>query len=134
MRAARVGVTVDIAIGVDLVEIDRVARVLTRHPIRFLDRYFTAAERAQCGRDAARVAGRWAAKEAAVKALGTGFGPVGWRDVEIVCDATGAPALRLHGAAAEHAAARGLVSWSVSLSHGATQAVAVVAGAGWNFM
>jgi len=119
-----------LAIGVDLVEVARVARAVEHHPERFLSRYFTPTERAQAGRDPARLAARWAAKEAAVKALGTGFGPVGWQDVELACDAAGAPQLGLRGAAAAVAARRGISVWSVSLSHTADFAVAVVAGCG----
>ena len=121
-----------VAIGIDLVEVSRVARVLARHGDRFLAHYFTPAEQAECGADAARLAARWAAKEAAVKALGTGFGPVGWREVEILCDASGAPALQLHGAAATQGAARGIAAWSLSLSHTAEHAVAGVVGVGSN--
>lgn len=106
------------------------ARVLARHPRRFGAKHFTAAEWRDARGDAARIAARWAAKEAAVKALGTGFGPVGWREVEVVCGPRGAPQLRLHGAARDRAAALGLTHWTLSLTHTAELAVAVVAGAG----
>lgn len=119
-----------LAIGVDLVEVARIAEVLARHPERFLSRHFTVAERRQCGTDAVRLAARWAAKEAAVKALGTGIGPVGWRDVEILCDPSGRPALGLHGPASRIAADAGVQVWSVSMSHTELHAVAVVAGVG----
>jgi holo-[acyl-carrier protein] synthase len=119
-----------LASGVDLVDVDRVRAVLHRHPDRFLDRYFTAFERDQCGRVAERVATRWAAKEAVAKALGTGFGPVGWREIEVRCLANGAPTVVLYGAAAQRASALGLDSWSLSLSHSPTQAVAFVVAIG----
>lgn len=101
-----------------------------RHPQRFLTRHFTELERRECAGNAARLAARWAAKEAAAKALGTGIGPIGWQELEITCGESGAPTLRLHGAAADRARSLGLYAWSVSLSHTAHHAVAVVAGAG----
>jgi holo-[acyl-carrier protein] synthase len=120
---------VTVAVGVDVIEVDRVAAVLARHPERFLTRHFTRAERDQCGRSAPRLAARWAGKEAASKALGTGIGPVGWHDLEILADASGQPRLVLHDAAAVRAARLGLRQWSISLSHTAGHAVAVVVGA-----
>ncbi len=101
-----------------------------RHPERFLTRHFTAAERSECGGSGARLAARWAAKEAAAKALGTGIGPIGWHELEICCSENGAPTLRLYGAAADRARVLGLTAWSVSLSHTAQHAVAVVAATG----
>jgi holo-[acyl-carrier protein] synthase len=121
---------VNAAVGVDLIEVARIRRAFTRHPSRFLARHYTEREQQECGHDASRLATRWAAKEAAVKALGTGIGPVGWRDVEVLCDASGAPSLHLHGRATAVAAARGLDTWSVSLSHTVDHAVAVVAAVG----
>jgi holo-[acyl-carrier protein] synthase len=121
---------VTLSVGIDLVEVDRVASVLRRHPERFLTRHFTRRERDQCGRDPMQLAARWAAKEAASKALGTGIGPVRWREMEIVCDATGAPHLNLTGAAEARAAAIGLTRWSVSMSHTRGHAAAVVAAIG----
>jgi holo-[acyl-carrier protein] synthase len=119
-----------VAVGVDLVETARVARLLAHHPERFPRRHFTPAERAQCGRDAKRLAARWAAKEAASKALGTGIGLVGWHDIEVLCRPGGWPELHLHGAAQARAAALGWSRWSVSLSHTGDHAVAVVAAVG----
>jgi holo-[acyl-carrier protein] synthase len=121
---------VNISCGVDLVEIARIERVLSRHPRRFLTRHYTQQEIEECGSDPARLAMRWAAKEAAVKALGTGIGPVGWLDVEIVSEPTGAPVLHLHGRARERAAFLGLEAWSVSLSDTSEHAAAVVVAAG----
>ena len=115
-----------IAVGVDLVEVDRVARILARHPDRFPERYFTPRERADCRASPARLAARWAAKEAAAKALGTGLGPVGARDVEVVRGECGAPQLELHGAARVRARSCGFTHWSVSLSHTSGHAMAVV--------
>jgi holo-[acyl-carrier protein] synthase len=110
------------ALGIDLIEIDRVERALQRRP-RLAFRLFREGElsaseaRARPGR---HLAARFAAKEAAIKALGGGFGPL---DVEIVGDP--APALRLHGRAASIAAAQG-VQLSVSLTHSRDNAAAVV--------
>jgi holo-[acyl-carrier protein] synthase len=120
----------ELAIGVDLIEVRRVASVLERHPRRFCERHFTLSEQAECGADPMRLAARWAAKEAVAKALGTGIGPIGWHEIEIACDAAGAPRLRLTGAAAATAESLGLSVWSVSLSHTAEHAVAVAAGLG----
>ncbi len=112
--------------GVDLVSVPRFARALERHGERLLARVFTPAEVALCAGQVASLAARFAAKEAVVKALGTGIGPVGWREVEVLRDALGAPMLRLHGRAAQRAAALGLTEWTLSLSHTREMAVACV--------
>ena len=72
-----------LATGIDMVEIDRLAAAIERHGQHFLDRIFTSVEMAECAGKAASLAARFAAKEATVKALGTGIGPVGWREVEL---------------------------------------------------
>jgi holo-[acyl-carrier protein] synthase len=119
-----------LAVGVDIVEVERIAAALERHPERFLSRHFTPAERADCRAEPQRFATRWAAKEAVAKALGTGVGPVGWREIEVRCHRNGAPRVVLHGAAAARASALGLTSWRLSLSHTAQQAIAMVVAAG----
>jgi len=119
---------VSLALGIDLVAVARIAAVLSRHPERFQKRHFTQREILHCGGDPVRLAGRWAAKEAAAKALGCGIGAVGWREIEIVADELGAPRLCMHGRAREKARAAGLAVWSVSVSHTADHAVAAVAG------
>jgi holo-[acyl-carrier protein] synthase len=115
--------------GVDLIEIERIRKAVDRHGDRFLARVFTAAEILQsCGRFES-LAGKFAAKEAAAKALGTGVwrNGIGWLDFEVHKDLqTGAPELRLHHAAAERAARMGLDVWSLSISHDRTHAVAFV--------
>jgi holo-[acyl-carrier protein] synthase len=123
----------NLAIGVDLVEIERIAAVLGRHGPRFLERIYTPAERALLGQRspetlAASLAARWAAKEATAKALGTGIGPVSWQEIEIYHDAAQRPSLHLSGAALAAATALGLDAWTVSLSHTRGQAVAMVVG------
>lgn len=112
-------------VGVDLIEVERMAEGVARHGMRFCDRFFTAREQEQCGGRATSLAGRFAVKEAVAKALGTGIGDVGWKEIEIVNDERGRPVLALHGAAARLAAERGLGEWAISLSHTATHAVGV---------
>ena len=118
--------------GVDLIEIERIRKAIDRHGDRFLTRVFTAAEVAQsCGR-LESLAGKFAAKEAAAKALGTGVwrNGIGWLDFEVRKDPeSGAPDLQLHQAAADRAARMGLDIWSLSISHDRTHAVAFVVAA-----
>lgn len=86
-------------VGTDIIEVGRIEKVIRRFDARFLDRIFSLQEQNYClkYRDAARhFAGRFAAKEAVVKALGTGFsGEVGWLDIEIINDPSGKPSVRL---------------------------------------
>jgi holo-[acyl-carrier protein] synthase len=112
-----------LAVGIDIIEVERLARGIARHGSRFCDRFFTTREQEQCGGRAASLAGRFAVKEAVGKALGTGIGDVMWKEVEIVNDERGRPVLALHGAAARLAAERGLRHWAISLSHTSTHAV-----------
>lgn len=111
--------------GIDMIEIQRVEAGIARLGERFLNRFFTAGERADCDDKPHRLAARLAAKEAVAKALGTGIGDVGWREIEIRADGRGRPVLHLHGAAATLSAAMGLTSWDVSLTHTAEFASAV---------
>jgi holo-[acyl-carrier protein] synthase len=118
--------------GVDLIEIDRVERVLARHGDRFLERVFTQTEVLYCRGRLPELAARFAAKEAVSKALGVGMrmmsrDGIDWRDAEIVGDVRGKPLVRLHGRAAERAEELGLTEWAVSLSHTREYAVAFVA-------
>jgi holo-[acyl-carrier protein] synthase len=119
-----------IASGVDLVEIERFQAALSRHGSRFLERVFTPAELEEAGEHLASLAARFAAKEAVAKALGTGIGPVGWREIEVRRGSARQPLLRLHGAAAQLSAELGLTQWSVSLSHSQGMAIAVAFAAG----
>ncbi len=117
-----------VGVGIDLVEVARIAKGLERAP-GLADRLFTPAERDYCdaGRSPARRYGaRFAAKEAAMKALGVGLGGIGWHDIEIVRGDTGAPTLRARGRAAGLAAGRGGDAWLVSLTHTDALAQAVV--------
>ena len=108
-----------IGIGIDAVEIDRFRAVLTRRP-GIGDRLFTEGERAYGNRHrdpAPRLAARFAAKEAVMKALGVGLGAFSFHDVEVVSAASGAPSLVLRGSAAALATRRGVVDWRLSLTH-----------------
>jgi holo-[acyl-carrier protein] synthase len=115
--------------GVDIIEIERVARAIERHGSRFYLRFFTEREVAESRRQAAALAARFAAKEAVAKALGTGIGVVRWIDIEIVSGTQRQPELRLHGAAARLAGELGLAEWAVSLSHTHQHAVAFAVAA-----
>ena len=117
--------------GIDLIETGRVAAAIERHGERFLQRFFTPGERADCEDRPQRLAARLAGKEAVAKALGTGIGAVRWRDIEIRCDGPQRrPDLRLHNAAAEVAAGLGLRHWDLSLTHTDGQAAAVAVAQG----
>lgn len=110
-----------LGIGLDLVEIERIRRVMERH-VNFLSRILTEAEREYClssTRAVERVAGRWAAKEAVAKALGQ---VMLWHDVEILPDKHGAPRVVLHGRAAQHAQKGEIL---VNITHTETTAAAV---------
>jgi len=116
-----------IGIGIDAVEVERFRAVMARTP-SIEGRLFTPAERAY-GRQAKdpvpRLAARFAAKEAVMKALGVGLGAFAFRDVEVVKAPSGAPSLSLTGRAADLAARRGVTSWHVSLTHSGLVAEAV---------
>jgi holo-[acyl-carrier protein] synthase len=117
-----------VGLGLDVCEIARVRRSLTRHGDRFMARLLTPAEAAYCARHAdpaTPFAGRFAAKEALIKALGAPEG-LRWHDMEVVRDARGRPSLALRGAAAEAAASLGAVRSHLSLTHDAGVAAAVV--------
>lgn len=112
-----------LAVGVDILEVERMSRGITRHGARFLQRFFTESEQAQCAGRPTSLAGRFAVKEAVSKALGTGIGDIAWKEIEVLNDDRGRPLLSLHGAAARLAAERGLSEWAISLSHTTTHAV-----------
>lgn len=123
-----------VSTGTDLVEIRRFERVLKEWGERFEARIFTEGEREYCRRrapSAVHLAARFAAKEAVMKALGTGWSRgVRWRDIEIVRAPGGPPSIRLHGASAEIARGRGIGRLHVSLTHDAGIALAFVVAEG----
>ncbi len=122
-----------LGLGTDLVGIARIRGVHTRQGERFLARVYTAAEQAYClaaADPAERLATRWAAKEAVMKALGTGWtGGVDFRQIEVVSGA-GAPRLVLSGSAAEVARSLGVARWLLTLSHSDGMALAVALAEG----
>lgn len=108
-----------VGLGTDLVDLDRFRVVIARTP-SVVDRIFTSSERAYAERrrDPTEPLGaRFAAKEAVLKAMGLGLGAAAFRDIEVVRAESGEPSVRLHGAAAEQARARGIETWMLSLSH-----------------
>jgi holo-[acyl-carrier protein] synthase len=112
--------------GVDLIEIERIHDAIERHGDRFVTRIFTTGEQRECDGRAASLAARFAAKEAAAKALGCGIGDVKWLEIEVVGDENHAPHLVFHGAAQKMAKGLGLESWAISLSHTHEHAIALV--------
>lgn len=112
-----------VRVGVDIVEVERIERAVARHGERFLRRVFSPRELDYCAGRLASLAARFAAKEAVSKALGTGIGAVRWRDIEVLPDPGGRPVVHLHGEA------RRLVDptcagCEVSISHSRAYAVA----------
>jgi holo-[acyl-carrier protein] synthase len=115
--------------GVDIIEVARIDQAILRHGDRFFRRFYTVQELIDAGDRTPALAGRFAAKEAVAKALGCGIGDVGWKDIEILKNSRGDPALQLHGRARALAKRLGLGEWAVSISHTHEHAVAfVVAG------
>jgi len=118
-----------VSLGMDLAQIDRIADVCERRGARFLERVFTPGEREYCEARASRVssyAGRFAVKEAVMKALGTGWARgVRWRDIEVVRRRGQAPEVLLHGKTAAIAAERGIDRIHITITHDAGVAAAV---------
>jgi holo-[acyl-carrier protein] synthase len=117
--------------GVDIVEIDRIARAIDRFGERFLIRVFSEAEITRSRRRPSELAARFAAKEAVAKALGVGMSilsplGIGWHDVETLNEPSGKPYLVLHARAGYLAEDQGLARWSISLTHDGGLAVAFV--------
>jgi holo-[acyl-carrier protein] synthase len=117
---------VAVAIGVDLIERTRVMRSYARFGERFLRRVFTPTELEQANNQIERLVGRFAAKEACSKALGTGMITVAWREIEIIRGTGGKPVIHLHGRAAARAQMLGLTAFDVSISDTQDHAMAVV--------
>ncbi len=119
-----------LATGVDLIEIERVRRVIARHGEQFLKRIYSEQELRDCAGRVESLAARFAAKEAAAKALGSGIGEVSWQEIEISGNEGRAPELNLLGAAKKRAGELGLTHWSLSLSHTHEHAMAFVVAFG----
>jgi len=119
-------------LGIDAVDVQRFRRVIARRP-SMVRRVFTDAERADAARvkdSAPRLAARFAAKEAVMKALGVGIGALGWREIEVIRADGGAPKLALAGRATALAVDRGVGAWHVSLTHSDLVAIASVVAVG----
>jgi holo-[acyl-carrier protein] synthase len=119
-----------ISIGTDIVEVHRIRETIERTP-RFVERVFTESERAYCNSKGAAAAqhyaARFSAKEAALKALGTGWaGKIGWHDIEVRSNEKGAPRLEVKGGALEVMESLGATAIHVSLSHTTEHATAQV--------
>lgn len=116
--------------GIDMIEVERIEQTLKRQPERFLARVFTPGEIAYAesseSHRSRRLAARFAAKEATLKAFGLGLRHVKWTDMEVIRDELGKPALRLTGQLAVIAAERGVVRLHLSLSHCKEYAIAQV--------
>ncbi|MFW6075050.1 MAG: holo-ACP synthase [Chloroflexota bacterium] len=111
-----------------MIEIARIEHVLKRFPERFLNRVFSEAERDRYRNRTSELAARFAAKEATMKALGTGIRGVRWRDIETLPNRRGKPILVLRETASRRAELLGLNRWTVSLTHSRTEAMAIVIG------
>ena len=117
---------ISISTGIDLVEIERFDHLNPKIRSRFFHRVFTRSELEETGPLLHHLAGKFAAKEAAAKALGTGIGLVSWQDIEVLNNPEGQPRLLLHGNAQKAAQKAGWSSSSISITHTRTHAVAVV--------
>ena len=116
--------------GVDMIECQRIADGIDRFGDRFLRRFFTPGERADCDDVPRRLAARFAAKEAVSKALGTGIGDMRWIDIEIRVDnVRRRPRLLLHGEANALSQRLNLDQWDISLSHSDDLAIAIAVAA-----
>ncbi|MBO7707771.1 MAG: holo-ACP synthase [Thermoguttaceae bacterium] len=119
-----------VGIGTDITEIERVERMMKKHGDFFLRRVFTPGEARYCdsGRKSGeRYAARWAAKEAVMKALGTGWSEgVDWTEIEVLHDPSGRPSLSLTGGARRRSDELGIAEWQISISHCQLYAIAFV--------
>jgi holo-[acyl-carrier protein] synthase len=118
------------SVGIDLIEIDRIEAAVARWGERFFKRVYTEAEREHCRGRAPELAARFAAKEAVMKALGTGIRGVGWREIEVLPNRDGKPLVHLYGGARRKAEELGLGAIAISLSHSRDYALASAVGGG----
>jgi holo-[acyl-carrier protein] synthase len=122
-----------VGLGTDIVLVERITALVAAHGERFLNRCFTPAEQTYCARSNKRrvehLAGRFAAKEAILKVLGTGLRQgIAWTDIEVLPDALGKPVVILCGQAADIATSRNITAWHISISHITTHATATAIG------
>ena len=119
-----------VGLGVDITEVDRIEAAIARRGRAFLERLFTPSEISYCEKHrnrAERFAGRFAAKEAAMKALGTGWARgVRWLDIEVVREPSGKPTLKLSGASSEIANGLGVKNIALTITHDGNTALAQV--------
>jgi holo-[acyl-carrier protein] synthase len=116
------------AVGVDLIEISRIESTLAKFGDKFLRRIYTELEIAFCRGRSSELAARFAAKEAVMKAVGTGARGLAWREIEVLPNHRGKPLVYLHGKAAERAEKIGIQGIDISLSHSRDLAIAMVVG------
>jgi holo-[acyl-carrier protein] synthase len=119
--------------GIDIIETERMRHSVSEHGERFLDRVFTPAEQRYCALNQKRYfehrAGRFAAKEAVLKVLGTGWrGGIAWTDIEVLPEPSGQPRVTLTGECARIAREQGIARWLISISHIETHATASAIG------
>jgi len=116
------------AVGIDIIEIPRIKQAISSWQNSFLNRIYTDAELESCHNAASSLAVRFAAKEAVMKALGTGTRGLSWRDIEVLSDPDGAPIIQLHGRAQDKASEKGITEFSITMSHSKQYAIAFVIG------
>ena len=121
-----------IGLGTDIVEIVRIGEMIDRHGESFLNRIYTEEEIRYCQKRKhcnEALAGRWAAKEAIMKVLGTGFvRGIGWQDIEVLAEKNGKPYVKMQGGAGEHAKQIGIDEVLITISHCRTYATATAIG------
>jgi holo-[acyl-carrier protein] synthase len=126
--------SVMLGLGTDIVEIVRIGEMIERHGELFLERVYTEKEVAYCQKRASsyqHFAGRWAAKEAVLKALGTGWAKgIAWRDIEVVTTHSGQPRVLVHGAVLELSQQAGITGYLLSISHCRSHATATAVALG----
>ena len=115
-------------VGIDIIEIARIQRAISRWGENFLSRVYTEPELRRYRKKLPSLAARFAGKEAVAKALGARNKGISWRDIEILADASGQPSVYLHGNAQAQANYMGLDKLAISLSHSREYAIAMVVG------
>jgi holo-[acyl-carrier protein] synthase len=115
-----------VEVGIDAIEIERIKGALDRFGERFLRRIYTEREAERYRNRPSELAARFAAKEAVMKALGTGVRGIRWRDIEVVSNRRGKPIVVLHETAARRAKLLGFTHFGISLTHSRTEAIAMV--------